>query len=486
MVRLLSTLLTWILLVFISLPAYAGTKKALLIGISQYAELNCLSYADNDAREMADILTDFAGYSPSDIYLILNQDATKDNIKRAFNKLIQATERENTDHVLIMFCGHGRPSNVPSSKTNIFLAPTDASVSRHSFYYTKSGFTENDTFINKPWLARKIASIKANKLILILDSCYSGIKDFGELFALNLGYKFDFTQKVISERGSRGIVVVRKSERSDVAPRDVALLAASSEERPSVEYEPLKHGAMSYCILKHIENTRLTSYENEKTKIFIGELFTDLRKMFIDIKIDGIRLADIHKPLLFPIPSYERISRMEFLSIKGTKKKVIARKGKIRINTDVDGAEVYVDNRPSGKATDCELELIEGQYRITLRVPKWNYSHSFTAHIRHDQSIVEDISLRGDLIVESYWEEKEGLREVKGLKVFIDGDYQGESRLFLKTLIAGTHYLSVKYGEEYKERKIEIRPDSPLRVRYLLIRQTPKREQLDELIKIPG
>jgi uncharacterized caspase-like protein len=36
----------------------------LLIGISQYTELENLRYADADARALSQLLTDFAGYAP--------------------------------------------------------------------------------------------------------------------------------------------------------------------------------------------------------------------------------------------------------------------------------------------------------------------------------------------------------------------------------------------------------------------------------------
>ncbi|MBI4123339.1 MAG: caspase family protein, partial [Betaproteobacteria bacterium] len=52
--------------------AAAAQSRALLIGISQYAEIDSLRYADADVKAFSEILTDFAGYRRSDVTVILN------------------------------------------------------------------------------------------------------------------------------------------------------------------------------------------------------------------------------------------------------------------------------------------------------------------------------------------------------------------------------------------------------------------------------
>jgi hypothetical protein len=66
---------------FIGLSVCAGENKAIVIGICQYTEINRLRYADSDALEFSQILTDLAGYSKSDVSVQLNQETTKKHIK---------------------------------------------------------------------------------------------------------------------------------------------------------------------------------------------------------------------------------------------------------------------------------------------------------------------------------------------------------------------------------------------------------------------
>ena len=67
--------------------AYAE-NKALVIGISQYTEINNLKYADADAREFSQLLTEFSDYQKQNVTVLLNQLATKKRISQEIIKLI--------------------------------------------------------------------------------------------------------------------------------------------------------------------------------------------------------------------------------------------------------------------------------------------------------------------------------------------------------------------------------------------------------------
>jgi hypothetical protein len=57
------------------------------------------------------------------------------------------------------------------------------------------------------------------------------------------------------------------------------------------------------------------------------------------------------------------------------------------------------------------------------------------------------------------------------LQVFLDGAPVGTSNLRMGHLLAGTHILEVRFEGASKQRPVEIRPDSPLRVNYSVIRE---------------
>ena len=119
----------------LSLDAAAANNRALLIGISQYAELEGLKYADADVKTFSQILTEFGGYRRQDVAVVLNTEATKRRIMDEISKVVRESKRQPLDHFILMFAGHGMPGQIEAGRagsagaveTNIFLAPSDAS-----------------------------------------------------------------------------------------------------------------------------------------------------------------------------------------------------------------------------------------------------------------------------------------------------------------------------------------------------------------------
>jgi len=456
-------------------PSYAGQSRALLIGISQYAELDCLRYADADVKAFSEILIDFAGYKPSDVTILLNQQATKSRIVDEINRAVRLSKKEPFDHFTLMFAGHGGPGRIQDRETGIFLAPSDASTAENTFYSTGRGEVANETFINKAWLARQLSSINAKTIILILDSCYSGTKDFGNLFIENLGYEI----QSFSRTGSlRGVAVVQKKDASMLLERKIAFLASSREDQPSAEYSELRHGALSYCIFANIKEAQRQAYDDEWKEISVESIYSNVAKLFSEVKVQGVLLAEIHQPILFPIPNYDHVKDLKFVSVQGIKKRE-KKKGVLEITTDPQGAEVFVDGVKIDGLTNCRLELTEGKYHISLFLPNTNYGDSFTVDIHHLRPVKKLISMRGTLMVESFWQ-KEGKRTAgPKLDVYLDGKHIGNTGLRLDNLVAGTHLIKVSYEKVTKTRNIEIRPLSPLLVNYTVIREAAPKVDKD-------
>ena len=454
-------------LILVCNPAYAASNKAILIGISQYADpdINCLAYADEDVKTFSSILTNFAGYDSSDIITLLNQKATKDNILKTITNAVNSSQKNPLDHFILMFAGHGLPPNISSNTTNSFLAPYDAI--RNQFYRESrdSSLANNETFVNKAWLTKQLSTIKAKSIILILDSCYSGARNFGELFAENLGFNVGFAG---GKDTDRGVVIVQKKNSLGPLESRIAFIASSNEDQPSAEYQELKHGALSYCIFEFINAVRKATDDSRREEITIGSMYSNIRTLFDKVEVKGSPLSAIHQPVLFALPNYDDVSSMMFISIQGEKKPKV-KKGMLEIVTDPEGAEVSVDGVQTGKKSNLRLELTEGKHIISLFIPATNYNHNFIVDIKEGYDDRIKISLRGSLEVESYTEK--WLEKAPKLTVYVDNKFLGETGLVVKDLLAGTHVLKVSAENVTKERHIEIRPASPLLVRYRIIRE---------------
>jgi uncharacterized caspase-like protein len=67
------------------LPNYSQSH-ALVIGINKYQHAGPLMHACNDAKAVAETLIGSFGFPKQNVGLLLDQDATRDAIMRAFHK----------------------------------------------------------------------------------------------------------------------------------------------------------------------------------------------------------------------------------------------------------------------------------------------------------------------------------------------------------------------------------------------------------------
>jgi hypothetical protein len=464
--------------------AQGARNQALLIGISQYTELDNLRYADADALALSQLLTGFAGYSASEVTLVLNQEATKARITAEIEKVIRASEREPLDHFILMFAGHGLRDRIEGKDTYSFLAPSDASTAENTFYSTGKEVVF-ETFISRAWLARQLSLVRARSIVIVVDSCYSGTKAFGALFLENLGYT---VQSFDDPGGRRGVAVSRRDVSAAriaaagpiPSSRKVAYLASARADQQAAEYDELRHGALSYCIFEYISRVRREIYEDERRDISVDGMYTNIVTLFREVKVNGAALDTIHQPMMLAIPDAAATREMAFFSIQGTRKREPApRTGVLDVDTGKVRAEISVDGVKQAGEAQGRLAIPEGRHHIELYVPQTAYRISFNAQISAAQPVSEMVPMYGALEVESFWLQDGRRTPGPALEVFLNGDRVGSSGLRLANLLAGTHLLEVRYQGVSKQRPVEIRPDSPLRVNYTVIREAvpaPKKD----------
>lgn len=453
-------------------PASAVSKQALLIGISQYAdpEMNDLAYADEDVKTFAAMLKDFSDYRKGEITLILNDDATKKAITSAIQDLVKSSRKKPLDQFIFMYAGHGLPAHIESRKTNSFLAPHDAYLNEF-FPEGAGGMVGNETFINKAWLIRQLTEMKAKDIVIILDSCYSGARDFGELYAENLGFKPEFSAQ---EARKRGIVVLRKKGDGSGEPdRRIAFLASSRENQPSAEYPELRHGALSYTLFEKLNSIRQETEEAKQAEVTVGDVYSGITNLFDEVKVRGESLSRVHQPVLVAIPAYDEVQSMPFVSIRGVRPPapvLVAQAepepslGTVLFDTGDDVGEVHIDGIRTGKNSTESFELTAGKHLVSVYLPETRYNHTVVIDVDAGRDQRIDLPLRGRLEVESRPGKRS--RRAPELEVFLDGEAVGRTPLTLKNLVAGSHTLTVKVEGVTRERKVEIRPESPLLIRY--------------------
>lgn len=140
-------------------------RAALIIGIDKYqdAAYPDLQCACNDALLFNDVLVSSCGFERSNITVLLNTEATLNNIRRQAETTGQSLSSHKSQ-LIIFFAGHGETISLLGDKELGFFVPFDGE--RASIYSTCISMQEIVTLCE---------IIYANHLLFILDCCFSGL-----------------------------------------------------------------------------------------------------------------------------------------------------------------------------------------------------------------------------------------------------------------------------------------------------------------------
>lgn len=140
---------------------YYENDWALIIGIDAYQHAPPLGYACSDANAIANILETQFKFTNSNITVLKDADATRDNINNAFFEFTKDKIGPD-DRLLVFFAGHGH--TVSGSRGEVgFLVPVDGSPENLA------------TLIRWDALTRNAELIAAKHILFIMDACYGGL-----------------------------------------------------------------------------------------------------------------------------------------------------------------------------------------------------------------------------------------------------------------------------------------------------------------------
>jgi hypothetical protein len=137
--------------------------RALVIGVANYQEVDKLPEAIlNDARDIANVLRapDLCGYPEDNVTVLLDGEATLAGIRKALANL--AANSKPDDTVVIFFSGHGARFGSGDSAISA-LIPYDCK--KNNALATTIGEAE---------LSSALATIKASRLLVVMDACHAG------------------------------------------------------------------------------------------------------------------------------------------------------------------------------------------------------------------------------------------------------------------------------------------------------------------------
>jgi V8-like Glu-specific endopeptidase len=188
----------------------------LALGISQYKDRNIppLKYCTKDVQAVERYLQQ-QKIPQEQIKVLLNEDATKENIERVLNtieKQIVAGSR-----LYFFISGHGAEDPIDPKKHYFLTYNTEADTMKNAFEMQE--------------LKARLTSMELGELIMLLDTCHSGAG------------KAATQQRDIGGLLKDMVVVERKEMR-------IAILTSSRNYQKSMELEAYQQGAFTYSILK--------------------------------------------------------------------------------------------------------------------------------------------------------------------------------------------------------------------------------------------
>jgi uncharacterized repeat protein (TIGR01451 family) len=157
-----------------------GNYYALIIGINQYkGEWPQLQNAVSDAKSVAETLN--GKYTFQYLKTLYNQDATRENILKEFEWLMQ--NAKEADNVLIYYSGHGE---YIQNMDKGFWVPVDA---------TSKGISK---YISNEDIRSFLSGIHSKHTLLVTDACFSGDIFRGKTLTIPYDNSTKYYQKVYS------------------------------------------------------------------------------------------------------------------------------------------------------------------------------------------------------------------------------------------------------------------------------------------------
>lgn len=137
--------------------------RALLVGVSEYQRISSLPDAIlNDVKDVAATLSSptYCGYAQENVVSLLNADATRNAVLEGLSDL--AARAAEDDTVCVYFSGHGTVFASPDGDDSALLT-VDSDLSDVA-----------GTAISSGDLATALGQIKAERVLVFIDSCHAG------------------------------------------------------------------------------------------------------------------------------------------------------------------------------------------------------------------------------------------------------------------------------------------------------------------------
>ena len=413
---------------------YAGyaEKYALIVGVNEYSDeqLPDLRYAVSDAAAVRDILVETYRYPEENVTMLLDEDATGDNIKAALGRYLQSDIDEDSQ-LLVYFAGHGTTIGGQDTGQLGFLLPTNAKVGDFSSTFS-TGLPMND-------IQNLARAARPKHVLFLMDACYGGLA------------------QTRSQMSSAFI-------QSALARKARQLITAGSADEEVIESAEWQHSAFTKVLIDALEEGLADS--NLDGIITSMELFVYIQnRVPYWAQSQGgqqtpqfARLTPDDGTFLF-INDDAALAALGSGDVgpQGLDEEAIARSFEtpVQIRADVSNARVYIDGEEVGWLSEGVLDhsAAPGFYRIEVSKEKYQ-SDPQEVEIKPDTTMTVSFHMEPMFTVVDF------SVEPHDAAVYVDGDFVG-SGSFQEEIMRGRHEVAIsKDGYRPYRESINVVQDS--------------------------
>ena len=308
---------------------------AVLIGISDYqhTDIPDVEFAVNDVEGVRGMLTQTLGYNASRVLVRTNAEASLAQLKPLFRQELPASVVAGRTDVFVFYSGHGAPS---ADNRQAYLIPWDYNP-RYA-PSTDSAYPLKDFY-------QDLQNLKARRIILVLDACFSGQSDSGSVVK-------DASPLLINVENPAGSL-----------PNGIVVTATGAQEI-ATWYRERRHGLLTHFFLQafrgdganadgRLSPATLQKYLSEKVPVAAREI-----------------RGRVQNPQVVSSNPDEVQAQLPVSAVRSGAAQLVETFGSLKITVDL-GGDLYIDNVlqvtiPPGRAF-LQQRIAAGPHLIEIR-----------------------------------------------------------------------------------------------------------------------
>jgi len=258
---------------------------ALVIGINRFndSKIRNLKYCRADAEELVALITDrrYLPYDQVQARILVDKDATLDKVRYELNALAKKAAYQDT--VIVYFSAHG----IQQDNGQAYWVLNDSIVDRNAYNGRRLRIIPG-TALGQLEISQILNRIKARRLVVFVDSCYSA--------ATVISYP----------RGRNYFTPVVRDPFAEFKGKGHIILTASEGTQQAVELPDKGHSAFTYYLIEGLKGAADSKKDNV---VELWEIWRYLKKKVTDAaKLHNVEqnptISSRHLTHAFPLTTY--------------------------------------------------------------------------------------------------------------------------------------------------------------------------------------